>query len=137
VEAGRQERVFLVFRCFKTYNNLWEGENKVILPNNQWEGRGHGQFLSQARACHYLASLTFESRGRAAWTPMYTYVNSRVPHPQGRRFQFFLTYCNYHGALQVCQGKSLSPKLSLILAYLITTTVSPKSTIPTKEIITT
>jgi hypothetical protein len=24
------ESMFLLFRCFKTYGNLWEGENKEI-----------------------------------------------------------------------------------------------------------
>jgi hypothetical protein len=37
-------------------------------------------------------------------SPVYTYVNSQVPDPWGKKFLFFLTYCNYNGALKACQG---------------------------------
>jgi hypothetical protein len=53
-------------------------------------------------------------------TSVYGYVNSQVPHPWGRKFPFFLTYCNYNGAHKAYQVGVSAPNF-------------PNSTMPQNE----
>jgi hypothetical protein len=41
-DAGRQMCVFLLSGALKTYDNLWEGENRRFPSNNERSGRGMG-----------------------------------------------------------------------------------------------
>jgi hypothetical protein len=62
---------------FYTTLNLEAGRDYVSLPGfNDLRARG------RSRAYHYLAPLTFKPGGGAGHvTPVYTYVDSQVPHP--------------------------------------------------------
>jgi hypothetical protein len=99
----------------------------VISTQKSMSGKGNVQFPSQVRACHHLASITLEPGGGAGHATLYlvpltfqqgdkldglliyTYVDSQVSHPRGRKFPFFLTYFSYSGALKAChRGVSIS-----------------------------
>jgi hypothetical protein len=70
---------------------------------------GAGTVCEQKTSQFFVSHLIFEAGGGAGHTLIYSYVNSKVPHSWGRKLPFFLTYCNYNGALNSCQGEASVP----------------------------
>jgi hypothetical protein len=104
VEAGNWECVSALQVLLKPMITYGKGRTRWFPSNNQWVWRDMGS--SWARWGHVITWLPYLwAKGRSWVTLQYTYVNSQVPQSGGKKFLFFLTYCNYNGTLKVCQQR--------------------------------
>jgi hypothetical protein len=75
------------------------------------------QIIYKAKPIKITADSSTETlKARRAWGEVFWALNENNFNPR-ILYPFFLTYCNYIGALKACREES-DPKLSLILACL-------------------